>query len=102
VGEDGNRSLGALYGGNLTPDSYTFRWEGDPSSPYAAPSEAFWEVTLFSDQVIQLVTGNCFTGGTSEISIGAWSEPYTLAQNSSWVFLPVNNGNYKILSGSYS
>lgn len=103
VGDDGARSTGDVLVGSRGAGQYTVRWEGDAASPYAAPADGVFELTFFEEGVIQLVLGDYFSGGTSEIALG-FGQPtvsYTPIANNSYVFIPVY-GSYVVLPGSYS
>jgi hypothetical protein len=103
VGDDGARSTGDVLVGSRGPGQYTVRWEGDATSTYTSPPDGIFELTFFEEGVIQLVLGNYFSGGTSEIALG-FGRPtvsYSPTANNSYVFIPVLGG-YVILQGSYN
>lgn len=98
-----DRSWNQVWVGSGATGTYRVRWVGNASTSGAGL--VVWEVTLFSDGVIMLVTGNSAqTGGYSALTKGinpAVETTYTLIANSSWVFLPNGSGSYTVQTGSY-
>lgn len=85
-------------------NKYRIRFEGNHIYSDSAINK-IWEVTLFADGSIQLVTGACSPDGGSFISNGnrnsLVSSNYTLAANTSYVFT-FNNNVITVRNGSYS
>jgi hypothetical protein len=100
----GTSTLEALWGGaGPIAGSYRLRFEGYYGSQ--APSlSRVWEVTLFADGALMLVTG-VFDGtgdGYNGITNGSTSNnAYTITADSSLVFIP-NPTGYQIQTGSYA
>jgi hypothetical protein len=104
----GYREPGAVWEGSLSPGTHTVRWEGGAAAPYTAPPDLVWELTIFDDGVMQIVTGPIIGDGLSELEFIRGTPPYgtvhlpvPLAANSSIVLIPVND-NYVALVGSYT
>lgn len=104
-----DRSWNQLYGGQFNPTNgglaYRIHWKGNSGT--SGSGTVLWEVTLFSNGVIMLVVGNpMFTDGRSCLSNGTFSSPittnYSIAVNTSYVFIPDGSGSYTVQTGSYS
>jgi hypothetical protein len=102
VAADDPYQLG-LWAGSDGPGRYRIRYVGE-NVRGSDGSGRVWEVTLFSDGVIQLAMSSTLTTvGFSQLTDGTGSNftPYTIAPGSSWVFTPVGAG-YTAAVGSYS
>lgn len=100
----GSQSLESLWGSSVGSDRYRIRCEGYYGTIQNPSPDRIWEVTLFSDNTIMLVTGDFAGTGDGYTGItntsGSSNTPYTLAPNSSWVFSPTPTG-YTVQVGSY-
>ena len=98
----GDRSYTNVWAGQEN-DTFRIRFEGNTWAAGTPGTPIVWELTLFPDNVMQLVTGTIPTqpDGVSLLSNGAFGLTYAIASNSSWVFQP-SGATYTIQQGSYS
>lgn len=99
-----DRSWRSVWVGSDQPGSFRIRWEGSGSSSTSGPADSLWEITLFDNGVIMLVTGAmAFTGGYNSLTdgLGGNTTAYTLTADSSWVFEPQGAG-FTVQQGSYN
>jgi hypothetical protein len=99
-----DRSVNRVWAGR-EGDIFRIRFEGNASTS-GNGSGLIWELTLFPDGALMLVSGAMPpNGGLSSLSDGISSFSYTLASNVSLVFQP-NSGaallGYTLQNGSYS
>lgn len=104
----GDWSWFGVWAGN-TGGRFRVRFEGPSDRSGALPVTNIWEVTLFPDGVIMLVTGIFDYSGYNAIQNGLAGEsvPFTIGPNTSRVFTPVPAGmftpaTYTVQTGSYS
>lgn len=102
------RDPGAIWQGSLAPGTHTIRWEGSAAAPYVGPPDLIWELTIFEEGAIQIVTGPTVGNGLSELEFNTGYPAYSIAHisipltsNSSVVLLPTG-GTYVAFVGSYS
>ena len=94
-------------GGNAS--RFRIRYEGQNDRSGQPPATSIWEVSLFPNGVIMVVTGAVFDDGYTAIQTGVAGEsiPFTLTANTSRVLTPVPGGmfsppTYTVQTGSYS